>query len=119
MKFRQLRRTVHILGVASTVIMSGCATSFVRSKNTVDPQHVFPATTFDAQFFWDSGIKGRPLFATADPDDRNGLATRFAYGVGAVVDLPLSIAFDTILLPVDLFRPKAPIESRDGKSEPE
>jgi uncharacterized protein YceK len=105
MQFQRLRRAFQIVGMASVVITSGCATTFVRSNSTVDPQHVFPATTFDARFFWESGVKGEPLFASADPKVRNGPVTRLAYVTGAIVDLPISIALDTILLPVDLFWP--------------
>ena len=66
-----------------------------------------------------SGVKGEPLFAKVDTNARNGPAARFAYGVGTVIDLPFSIAFDTILLPLDLFRPKKPAEDSDAKSEPD
>jgi len=44
---------------------------------------------------------------------------RLAYGVGTIIDLPFSIAFDTILLPMDLFRLKTPGENRDSKGEPD
>ena len=97
---------------------SGCATAFVRTGSTVDPQLVFPATTFDAEFFWETGVKGKPLFTGFDPNDRNGPVARMAYSVGAIIDLPFSIAFDTILLPVDLTRSKAPSEHRDTNAEP-
>jgi hypothetical protein len=55
------------MGAASVLITSGCATAFVRSESTVDPKHVFPATAFDAQFFWEAGVKGEPLIAMVDP----------------------------------------------------
>ena len=115
MKFWEL--AVHLMGAASIVTMSGCATTFVRSKSTADPQHVYPATALDAQFFWKSGINGEPLFVTADPNARNGPGVRLAYGVGAFVVLPFSIALDTILLPIDLFRPKARTRSGDDSEQ--
>jgi uncharacterized protein YceK len=101
------------------VITSGCATAFVRSESTVDPQHVYPATAFDGEFFWKAGVKGEPLFATVDPKDRNGPVTRIAYGVGAIIDLPFSIVFDTVLLPLDLTRSKAPARDRGTEGEPD
>jgi uncharacterized protein YceK len=105
------------MGAASVLITSGCATAFVRSKNTAVPEPVFPATTFDAQFFWESGVKGEPLFATNDPKVKNGPLARLAYGLGGIIDLPFSIVFDTILLPFDLSRPKTPAEDGDTKGK--
>jgi uncharacterized protein YceK len=117
MKFRQFSKALQMLGAACVVLTSGCATAFVRSKNTVAPQHVFPATAFDGQLFWNSGIKGEPLFATVDPNAKNGPVMRVAYGVGAIIDLPFSIVFDTILLPMDLTQSGTSAE--DGpKGEP-
>jgi uncharacterized protein YceK len=96
-----------MMGAASLLLTSGCATVFVRSKSTVDPQHVFPATAFDGQFFWQSGIKGEPLFVTVDPKERLNPVARFACGVGSIIDLPFSIVFDTLLLPFDLSRDRS------------
>src|ERR1041385_5941497 len=118
MKTRRLIKSVRIIGAASVLIMSGCATAFVRSKSTVDPQHVFPATTFDAKFFWNSGVKGEPLFATVEPNDRTGPARRLAYGAGGIIDLPFSLVFDIVLLPFDLSRQKTSSEDDDTKNKP-
>jgi uncharacterized protein YceK len=107
------------LGAAGVVITSGCATAFVRSENTVDPQQVYPATAFDGQMFWKAGVKGEPLFATVDPKDRSAPVTRIAYGVGAIIDLPFSIVFDTVLLPLDLTRSSASAEDRGMEGEPD
>ena len=92
------------MAAASLLITSGCATSFVRSESTDKPQHVFPATACDGQFFWHAGVKGEPLFAMADPNARINPVGRFVYGLGSIIDLPFSILFDTILLPLDLSR---------------
>jgi len=117
MKVRQYSKALQMLGAACVVLTSGCATAFVRSKHTVAPQHVFPATAFDGQLFWNSGFKGEPLFATVDPNAKNGPVRRVAYGVGAIIDLPFSIVFDTILLPMDLTQSGTSAE--DGpKGEP-
>ena len=99
------------------LLTSGCATVFVRSKSTLDPEHVFPATTFDAEFFWNAGVKGEPLFATVDPKQKNNPVARLAYGVGGILDFPFSIVFDTILLPVDLSRPRK--KGDDTKPKPD
>ena len=110
-----------LFGVITAVVImmtSGCATSFVRSKSTVDPQHVFPATVFDAKFFWEAGVKGEPLLATTDPEARRNPLTRFACILGAIIDTPFSIVFDTLLLPVDLSRTGSRSEERDTEGGP-
>src|SRR6185436_19644503 len=117
--FQHCRSAFYIIGMASVVITSGCATAFVRSKSTVEPEHVYPATAFDARFFWESGVKGEPLFATTDPNDRNSPMARLAFGTGAIIDLPFSVVFDTLLIPVDLFRPKTVAENKHAKREPD
>jgi uncharacterized protein YceK len=117
MKFQHFRKAVQIVATASIMITSGCATALVRDAGK--PQHVFPATTFNAQFFWDCGVKGKPLFATLDRNKRNHPVARVANGIGAIVDLPFSIASDTILLPVDLFQSKTDAGRTTAKSEPD
>ena len=107
---------IYLLG-AELLLTSGCATAFVRSKTAGPPEHVFPATTFDAQFFWSNGVKGEPLFAMADSTYRNGPPTRFVYSLGAIVDLPLSVTFDSLLLPADLTRSKSPAANKDIKPD--
>ena len=87
----------------------------MRSKSAGPPEHVFPATAFDARFFWDNGVKGEPLFAMADTNYRNGPPARLAYSLGAIVDFPLSLAFDTFLLPMDLTRSRKPAEDKESK----
>ena len=117
-KSQHLSHAIRILTAVGVMITSGCSTVFVRSESTVNPEHVFPATAFDAQFLWQNGVKGEPLFATVDPKERGSPAARSAYVVGAILDLPFSVAFDTILLPVDLTRSRAPGKSGDAKGEP-
>jgi|GEM_PF-3493985 len=92
-----------LICLSAAVLTSGCATLFVRSESTVDSKHVYPATVFDAQIFWECGIKGEPPMAMPDPAYRSKPLTRFAFGVGSVIDLPFSIVTDTIMLPVDLY----------------
>jgi len=104
---------------ATVVMASGCATSFVRSQSTVEPRHVFPATTLDAHVFWYTGVNGEPLFARVDPKDRNSPLARMAYGVGSICDLPFSVAFDTLLLPIDLFRPNPVSVTTNSQPDPD
>ena len=103
----KLGKSMCLVAAACLMLTSGCATAFVRSPDSVHSGHVFPATTFDAEFFWRAGIQGEPLLATADPNARNGAVERVAYTFGAIIDFPFSVAFDTILLPVDLIRLKS------------
>ena len=107
----------YVVGAVGLVVTSGCATALKRSDGSVDPGHVYPAATLDAQLFWDSGVRGEPLFATADPAVRNGPAARLGYCIGAIIDAPFSIVFDTILLPVDLIRSSTPDDSENATSK--
>jgi uncharacterized protein YceK len=113
MTSRRIRKAIQALAATIAVMTSGCATVFVRSESIVHAEHVFPATAFDAQFLWSNGVKGQPLFAMADSNYRNGAPVRIAYSVGAILDFPLSVAFDTLLLPLDLSRSSA----QTGKGE--
>lgn len=117
MQFRQLRELVRVATAAGALMTSGCATVLVRSPGAGAPEHVFPATVFDAQMFWEAGVKGEPLFVRVDPDEKNNPFARVASGLGSIIDAPFSIAFDTILLPVDVIRAKRPVEERDIDGE--
>jgi hypothetical protein len=88
MNLQHLRKVFHLIGAASFLVTSGCATAFVRSKNTVDTQHVFPATTFDGEFFWYAGVQGEPFLATVDANERIGPMARTASCFGSIIDLP-------------------------------
>jgi uncharacterized protein YceK len=105
------------LAVLSIPAMSSCATVFVRSDSAGEPAHVFPATKFDAEFFWRAGIKGEPLLAPADPDNKNSPGARLAYGTGAIIDAPFSVVSDVILLPSDLIRIRGSKEDKKSKGE--
>ena len=117
MEAHHLRKLLYVLGVAGVMTTSGCATALVRSKSTVGFQHVFPATAFDGQFFFKAGVKGDPLFAMVDPKEKNTPVARLAYCVGSIIDLPFSVAFDTILFPIDLMRGGTLDEDHDSKFE--
>ena len=95
-------KVIRTVVLMSVLLTSGCATALIRSDGIADSEHVYPATVVDAQLFSEVGIKGKPLFASTDPKTRTGPVNRLAYGVGAVIDMPFSIVFDTVLLPVDL-----------------
>jgi uncharacterized protein YceK len=106
--------------------MSSCATGFVRSDSADQPNHVFPATKFDAEAFWRLGVKGEPPLTMVDPNLKNSLGERLVYGTGAVIDCPFSVITDVILLPSDIIRigrfkteKKSPGESgRGGRIAP-
>lgn len=106
-----------LMCLAVAVMTSGCATLFVRSESTVDSKHVYPATVFDAQCFWECGIKAEPPLALADPAIRSKPLTRVAFGVGSVVDLPFSIVSDTVMLPIDFSRLERQSETPDTNGE--
>jgi len=86
----------------SVLFTSSCATIFVRSDSTSKPVNVYPATRFDAEFMWESGVKGEPLLAIPNPNVKNGPVTRLAYIIGGILDLPVSLLSDTIMIPFDL-----------------
>ena len=113
MKRARLPPVVILIGTSSLLLTSGCATAFVRSKSTVEPQHAYPATALDGELLWRSGVKGEPLFATTTPNERINPLARLASGAGCIMDLPFSIVFDTVMLPVDLSRGRR--NDPDGK----
>lgn len=102
LKFALPDITLLIAAATAVITTSGCATAFVRSGNAVEPDQIFPATALDAHFFWNAGIKGESLLASVDPNEKNSPLARLAYAAGSIIDLPFSIALDTVLLPIDL-----------------
>jgi uncharacterized protein YceK len=124
-KLRWLGQTVRALATASLLVGSGCATAFLRSGGT-EPEHAFPAATFDAQFFWHQGIKGEPLFISLPTKDRSNsfgrsarnIGASISAGVGAIIDTPFSVALDTILFPLDLLRLRLREEDWIPEDEP-
>ena len=108
MKPTHLSNAISFLLAASAILMTGCATAFVRSSATSFTEPVYPATVFDARILWECGVQGKPPLAPADPKQKNPPAARAAFILGSVIDFPLSIAFDTLLLPVDLVRASSP-----------
>ena len=89
---------------ACMLAMSSCATVFVRSDGVSPPTKIFPATVLDAEAFWFWSVKGEPLFIMGDPNQKNNLGERLAYGAGAVIDCPFSVVSDVIYLPTDIVR---------------
>jgi len=89
--------------VICSALLSSCATSFVRSDDAA-PKHLYPATAFDAEFFWETGIKGMPMVEMADRDYREPTSTRVLSCFAALIDLPVSLLTDTLFLPLDLKR---------------
>jgi hypothetical protein len=67
--------------------------------------------------FWEMGVKGEPPFVRVDRDAKSSPFARFAYSLGAIIDTPFSITFDTILLPVDLIRARRRGDERGRDDE--
>jgi len=100
---------------------TGCGTVMISATGRHPSGPVYPATTLDAaclamavQLKWDSdlvGSEGQPSFAKK-------LAMNVPFGLFALVDLPLALATDTVLLPLDWYRHEKR-RSRTPKGEPE
>lgn len=92
-----------ILAVASLFI-SSCSTAFVRGGGDDGFERFYPATTFNAGLVWEASIKGNLPIAMAEDEEKAPIVSRLMFLVGGVVDLPFSVAFDTLLLPWDIAR---------------
>ncbi len=103
MHSREIKYASFLLATAVTLFMSGCASMFVRSDSTVPIEHVYPATTIDAQVVWEGGVTGMPPLVMTDPDYRTGIGTRLLFFVCGIIDVPFSVVIDTFCLPFDLY----------------
>ena len=99
-------KIISSLTIATYLMMiSSCATLFVRTDSSDKPEHVYPATAFDAQFIWEAGIRGEPLIvAMNNPEKKNAFPIRIIYTLGGIIDLPTSLIIDTVFLPLDVVR---------------
>lgn len=97
--FRFSRSVTHsILAVIIAALCSGCGTIIGRSgvRNVVYQEKIpdcYPAT------YCDGVLIGQSFTTNKNPNASVGM--RCIVCVGSVVDLPVSIVFDTILLPFD------------------
>ena len=117
MDFRFLRHAIPLAVAAGLITGPGCATSLVRSGGASEPEHPFPAATADVQFFWESGVKGDPILQMVDPNYRSDPRVRLMCCIGALVDFPFSIAFDVVLLPLDLSRMASQQKNRSPEEQ--
>jgi len=107
MKARSAR--TYLIGSILLLVTSGCA-SVLSRQNWREPgiaRYVYPGVSLDAQIIAESG--GR------QPDDPWG-----SFGVIAVpfclIDLPLSFAVDTVILPYDVAMVTIGGKTRTGRS---
>ncbi len=87
---------VNILIAVFLLNLSGCATFEAREDGitTEEISDLYPATGIDAYILLLSSIYGI---------DDISILKYFAFATGSIVDLPISIASDTILLPADIY----------------
>jgi uncharacterized protein YceK len=92
----------HVLFLALVLFCSGCATAIIRVPIAACPSgleevpRIYPATTMDLGMI--------ALYPFSDGDLPGDLPRRILVPCGGIVDLPLSIAFDTLFLPWDCYR---------------
>jgi uncharacterized protein YceK len=103
-----------IIGMALPMLIlmlnSGCATILVRSSQIQDrlwsplqvsdggSDRIYPATQIDAVVMYEAGVLGKDLIG-GRPTPAGEL---IIYVTLSLLDLPFSVVFDTILLPLDL-----------------
>lgn len=81
------------------VLQSGCASWLVRSEGAYSHRaDIYPATTIDVGVV--SQAVTQPFVPPVDSDAQDGLV--YVILSVAIVDLPLAVVADTILLPHDL-----------------
>ncbi len=94
---------VNILIAVFLLNLSGCATFEAREDGitTEEISDLYPATGIDAYILLLSSIYGiEDLFSFSNDIS---ILKYFAFATGSIVDLPISIASDTILLPADIY----------------
>ena len=99
MDTRMIIRTIML--IQTMVMCSGCATYVVRSCPADAPKGVYPATRSDvtgAVHYWQNRMS---LFWSDAPSKPN-LAEKVLFAIFAIVDLPISVVTDTVMLPGDL-----------------
>lgn len=96
-----------ILLALTVLLANGCATALVRSEKDCEEFAVYPATAFDGMWFKEVVIAGDPPFLMKK-DTKLSLPRRFLYGIGGIIDLPVSLTTDTLMLPVDILSARKP-----------
>ena len=89
----------------------------MRSSPAPDIGPVYPATAVDGLWIYQTGILGEPPLATGEGEKMNPMR-RLVYPVGGLIDLPISIVTDTVLLPYDLYKLSKTNDEKEGTIEP-
>jgi len=103
-----IQAIVMILAVA---LCSGCATYVVRNYPADAPKGVYPATCSDVTgtvHYWQNRLS---LFWSDAPSNPNVVEKLF-FTLFAMVDLPISVVTDTVMLPVDLSTDKNSVREK-------
>ncbi|MBT7957749.1 MAG: YceK/YidQ family lipoprotein [Akkermansiaceae bacterium] len=88
--------------IAISLLCSNCATLLERTTSTPNYEKPYPATKMNIEAVG-TGITGPDNshdWRCAGPFD--SASGRIAFGISALLDLPFSLAFDTLFLPFDL-----------------
>lgn len=98
-------RPIHrLLTILLLVSSFSCASIGVRTGAYSDRTALYPATAVDAAAV--SYVATRPFISSVDPkfrpDAQEGLIYLFL--PASIIDLPIAIALDTLLLPYDIYR---------------
>lgn len=89
---KHLSKSLACLVLLSVMICSGCAT--ITSRQMLDPM-LYPSTKFDAAWL------GEALFPSPQFNYFEGRS--YTLAAICIVDLPISLVTDTVLLPYDVW----------------
>lgn len=107
-------RLIALLLIACNI---GCASVGVRTGAYSERAAIYPATAIDAGIV--SYVVIRPFIPYVDPtfspDAQEGLVYLFA--PVSIIDLPLAVALDTLLLPYDIYRLRNKQAEEDSRVE--
>ena len=99
MKMKMIRNGCAALALLA---VSGCGTVMSRPTPTYVAPGLYPATRTDGALFW-TCVSGASVFQ----EKGSGLAPLAGYTVVPLcflIDIPLSLVADTVLLPMDIYR---------------
>ena len=107
-------RLIALLLIACNI---GCASVAVRTAAYSERAPIYPATAADVGIV--SYVVIRPFISYDDPtipvDAQEGLVYLFA--PVSIIDLPLAVALDTLLLPYDIYRWRNKPAEEDSRVE--
>ncbi len=119
-----LKRSFMLTLVVVAVLGSGCATSYMRSK---DPRRYRPCTRDEASAFYPATMLNLALMDEARDGTRidmyslgtidTHICTPF-FLIGGLLDLPFSLLTDTLWLPADISRYRNMTTVEEGDSTP-